>query len=199
MQAFGIWRRKGWGQSAYPLHVAVDYHSLAQDDLEQRIVRISVAWVDLLSAGFAFESLLAHPSYREMLSSDRAALVEAAVIAYCRPFSHSGGLGAEWPAFVEERWRLEHESLLEHRHAFVGHSDADPRTVTIETNDSPRGWSSRVNLPIHMPGRAETALEMCRDLHSRLNEHLDHAIAELIRRERDGGAPDRPVRVTLPR
>jgi hypothetical protein len=181
------------------LHVAVDYHRLAQNELEQRILRMSVAWVDLLSAGFAFESLIAHPSYREIRSSDRAALVEAAVIAYCRPFSHSGGLGAEWPAFAVERWRLEHERVLDYRHAFVGHSDADPRTVTIETDASPRGWSSRVNLPIYMPGRAETALEMCRDLHTRLNEHLNQAIAELIRRERNGGPPDAPVRVTLPR
>jgi hypothetical protein len=179
--------------------MAVDYRRLTEHDLEERILRMSVAWVDLLSAGFAFESLIEHPSYPDMLSSDRAALVEAAVIAYCRPFSHSRGLGAEWLDFGDESWRLEHESLLEYRHAFVGHSDTDPRTVTIETDESLRGWSSRVNLPIYMPGRAEMALEMCRDLHTRLNEQLDHAITELIRRERDGGPPDAPVRLTLPR
>jgi hypothetical protein len=161
---------------------------------------MSIAWGDLLAAGFGFESLIEHPAYPEILSSDRSALVDAAIVAYSRPFSHSEGLGQDWPDYAREDWKKEHKALMEYRHTFVGHSDPDPRTVTIESDESVRGWSSRVDLPmIYMPGRAEMALEMCRDLHVRLNDHLDQAIGELIRRERDGAPSDAPVKVMLPR
>jgi len=177
----------------------IDYGRLTQHELEKRIVRMALTWVDLLSAGFAFETLIEHPSYNDLLSADRDALVEAAVIAYARPFSHSEGLGAEWPDFADDRWTREHEELLEYRNAFVGHSDTDPRTVTIETDDSARGFSYRVTLPVYRYGRAEMALEMCRGLHTRLNEHLNQAIGELIRREREGGPPEALVSIKLPR
>jgi len=178
-----------------------DLRHLTQHDLEQQVLRLSIAWGDLMSAGWAFESLIAHPSYRDMLAAERAALVEAAVVAYGRAFdsSRGRGLGADWPAYPKDAWQEEHESLLEYRNTFVGHSDPDPRTVTIRTDDSVRGWSLRVNLPVYLPGRAEMALEMCRDLHARLNKHLDLVVAELLRREREAGTPATELSVTLPR
>ena len=178
----------------------MDYKHASQHDLEDHVLRMSIAWVDLMSAGFAFETLIGHPDYRVLLSSDRAALVEAAVVAYGRAFDHSRGrgLGPEWSDYANQAWQDEHGELIEYRHTFVGHSDLDPRTVTIETDDSTRGWSSRVNLPVYMPGRAETALDMCKDLHFRLRRELDDALAEMIRRERDGGPSDAPLKMTLP-
>jgi hypothetical protein len=182
----------------------VDYPRLSQPRLEVVARKFAVAWYDLIAAGAAFQWLLEHPSYREMLSAERQALIEAAVIAYCRPFVSSRGSSAipsPWPDYGDPRWQQEHGALLEYRHTFVGHSALAPRSVIIEGTTEPPGWASRLALPIFLPGRAELAVEMCADIVPRLRNHLGQAALEVIRRERSerGASEAEPVTVTLPR
>jgi hypothetical protein len=134
----------------------MDDSRLPRNVLEDRLRKLSIAWYDIVCAAAAFEFLIEHPAYGNLLSSERQALVDAAVIAYCRPFDGSARLPPEWPGYTRPHWQEEHAALVDFRHSFVGHSDLDPRTVTVTSTAEPPGWSSRLNLPVFMPGRAGT-------------------------------------------
>jgi hypothetical protein len=176
-----------------------DYDALPLDVLEKRVFSLALAQNDIRAAGAAIEMLIEHPSYRDILSSEREALSDAVVIAYCRPFVRgSARLPPEWPGYEKEDWTKQHAELLEHRRVFVGHSEIEARRVIIESTDTPGGWHTRLDLPWLVPGIPERLYDMCRDLSPRLQTELDEAIRALFAKERKR-RPDGPIQITLPR
>ena len=141
---------------------------------------------DIMCALVAHEMLVESPSYRELLSGERQALMDAWVVAYTRPFSSSGArLPPEWPGYADERWIKKHERLLQLRNAFVAHSDPEPRSVTLWPTDEAPGWGARLTLPpMFDPNLPVDARPMMEDLLRRLHAALDDHGLELIRRER---------------
>jgi hypothetical protein len=176
-----------------------DYDSLPLDVLEKRVFSLALAQNDIRAAGAAIEILVEHASYRDILSSEREALSDAVVIAYCRPFVRgSARLPPEWPGYEREEWAKQHVELLEHRRVFVGHSEIEARRVIIESTDTPGGWHTRLDLPWLVPGIPERLNEMCHDLWPRLQAELGVAISTLFARERKT-QPEGQIRITLPR
>lgn len=176
-----------------------DYETLPLDVLEKRVFSLALAQNDVRAAGAAIEMMVEHPSYRDILSSEREALSDAVVIAYCRPFVRgSARLPPEWPGYAREDWTKQHAELLEHRRVFVGHSEIEARRVIIESTETPDGWHTRLDLPWLVPGVPERLNEMCRDLSPRLQAELGAAIRGLLARERKH-QPEGQIRITLPR
>jgi hypothetical protein len=182
-----------------------DYASLPQGALEEHVLRLALALNDIGSAGVAVEALLAHPSYSSnLLDGERHALGEAVISAYCRPFDKARGAvrldSFEWPGYDRPDWQKQHGKLVSFRHAFVSHSELDSRRVVVESTKDPDGWHTRLDLPplFMLPGEAERTNEMCRDIYSRLHDHLGQACRVLIARER-ASRPGAPVEIRIPR
>ncbi|MBW3670085.1 MAG: hypothetical protein KY432_00265 [Acidobacteria bacterium] len=161
----------------------------ARSHRKRDLYRMIVARSDITAALGTCELIL--DQITDLSDELLAPLYHAVVVSYARPFTANkphGHLPSKWSKFREERLQRLHDSLIEQRHQYVAHSDADVRTVdiippgaTIPQFGPAISLGVQVAMRLPDPGYFEDVRELCLNLGSRLNEAVSSELQELYR------------------
>ena len=111
-----------------------------------------------------------------------APLMEAAVIAYARPFTESeGGAGPLkkcWHEYADASYRDLHHQVIEIRQSLIAHSDPRVREVVLHPApiELPGAVIPRFNVVVSSVVLEREAIGRLANLSYMLGKHLDHAI-----------------------
>lgn len=155
---------------------------------KKMLYKLAVARLDIAAAMNACDLLLEHrPGIGEPLY---AALNQALVIAYARPFTSNkplGALPAKWRRFDNPRHQELHDDLVATRHRAVAHSQAFAGRVLIVPKGAqyvpggPRAATTGIAVATDL--FADDVIKeikgLCEDLWSRLNQATEDLLDEV--------------------
>ena len=127
-------------------------------------------------------------------------LMEAAVIAYARPFTESDGGGGPlkkcWREYANSDYRDLHHEVIRIRQGLVAHSDPRVREVILHPNpiELPNAVIPRFDVVVSSYVFEREAIARLANLSYMLGKHLDHAIGLAL----PGHFPDRTFSAPFP-